>query len=127
MRKQWVAGLRVLIVNANSVGARLRLLAGWAANDESDVVLAQEHHLSSAAEIEVVALQVSKWGWCSAWTPAVQKNEGASAGTAVLWRTGLPVHGPVLQGGIARARGGTTMVTLKWPKMKEIKIMSVLS
>ena len=92
-----------------------------------DIVFTQEHHVNSESEILQLAQQVAGWGWASTWTPAVSKHEGTSAGTAILWRQGLPILAPIIQTGVARATGRTTEAILQWPKDEENKIDNLLS
>ena len=49
--KEWIAGLRVVTVNAHGLGTLLRLLAAWSAADKYDIVLAQEHHVTNTEAI----------------------------------------------------------------------------
>ena len=116
--------MRVVTCNVNSKGTLLRLLKAWGANRAYDVVLVQEHHVASQRELQELANTLAAWSWESSWTPAIATLKGTTGGTAILWAKGVPMHGPVLQGGVIRAAGRSTATCLAWPGHKPINFVS---
>ena len=91
-----------------------------------DVVLVQEHHTKSHEELRELASRLARHGWHSTWTPATaSKNGGTSGGTGIVWVEGLPITADVVQPGLVRAQGRTTLATLTWPGLEEVHFVSL--
>ena len=117
--------LKVETFNASQWGPA----KAWCADMcEADVVLVQEHRLTSAEEVEVASAWARSKGWKSLWTRAQRTGAGkqnTSAGTAILVRDEMGLRPLPEAGRVVEAKHRVTWGILEAPGFGEVLLGSI--